>query len=192
MTVHPSKPIGGASPLPSPADMIARTILASRWMLVPLYLGLYVALGAYLYKFAQEVYEMLIDLDRLTSGEMVLLVLGMIDITLVGSLIVSTMIGGFSIDVREFDDRHKHRPRLLHGITTFVLKSKMGSALIGIASISLLKSFLEADDVAWDTVLKQVLMIVTFLVVAWGYGQIARSAPHDDQHPTPDQHKEHH
>lgn len=174
----------------TPADLVARAILASRWMLVPLYLGLYIALGAYLYKFAQEVFEMLVNLDRLTSGEMVLMVLGLIDITLVGALIVATMIGGFSIDVAEFDDRFKHRPRLLHGITTFVLKSKMGSALVGIASISLLKSFLEASDIAWDTVLKQVLMIFTFLIVAWGYGQIARSTPHDDHQPTPN--KEHH
>jgi uncharacterized protein (TIGR00645 family) len=165
---------------PTLSVVIGSIIFWSRWLLVPLYLGLYVALAAYAYKFAQEVWEMLLHLDRMTEGEMVLTVLSLIDITLVGGLICSTMIGGFSIDVREFDySLLKSKPRWLHGITTFTQKSKMGSALLGIASIYLLKSFLEAADVAWDTVLKQCLMIVIFFGVAAGYGVIARSTPHD-------------
>lgn len=161
-------------------DAIGSVVFFSRWLLIPLYLGLYVALGAYTYKFAQEVFDLLVNLDRMTEGEMVLTVLGMIDITLVAGLITSTMIGGFSIDVKEFDyDRLKSKPRWLHGITTFTQKSKMGSALLGIASIYLLKSFLEAADIAWDTVLKQCLLALFFAFIAWVYGQIARSTPHD-------------
>lgn len=185
----------GLCPPPSDAppfsliDFIGKVIFASRLMLTPIYLGLFVALGAYNWMFFKEVWHLLTHLGELQESDALLIVIGLIDMSMIVNLIDMTMIGGYSIFVREYDyEKLRDKPRWMHGFNTTAQKAKMGMSLIAISSVYLLKDFIQADTVSWDHVLKRSIMIATFIGIALAYGLVARVTPHDH---TPDP-KEHH
>lgn len=204
---HPSKPLPSPKlgahrkPLPSRPgtqglppfnliDFIGRVIFASRLLLTPMYLGLYVALIAYDWIFFKEVWHLATHVNELQDSDILLIVIGLIDMSMIGNLIDMTMVGGYSIFVREYDyENLPDKPRWMHGFNTTAQKAKMGMSLIAISSVYLLKDYIQADTVSWDTVLKRCLIIGMFIVIAISYGLVARITPHDAPHPEPS--KEH-
>jgi len=110
-------------------------------------LGLSIGLALYTFKFCQELYHMASTIQSATSEMTMLALLGLVDIAMVSNLVVMIAIGGYSIFVREINPKDiENRPRFMNHITASGLKVKMGSSLIGVSSIHLLKRFVETAE----------------------------------------------
>jgi uncharacterized protein (TIGR00645 family) len=154
-------------------DGIGDAIYGIRWGLVPMYLLLWIAIIAYNVQFVQEIIEFLFvksahfpgfAMKHNDSTHYLLWILGLIDITMIGNLVVMTTVGGYSTFVKEFKlDSIAGKPRWMNGLDSSTLKIKMGMSLIGVTAIHLLKTYMEAADASWDTVAKEVLIHVVFI-----------------------------
>lgn len=124
---------------------IEQYLMASRWVLAILCIGLSIGLICYCFKFCEDLIAMVSQFRVLTTEMMMLALLGLVDTVMVANLVVMVNIGGYSIFIKEIDAKEiKNRPRFMNNITSSTLKIKMGSSLIGVSSIHLLKLFIEA------------------------------------------------
>ena len=136
-----SLPTTGASRL-SPLSAL---IFASRWLQLPLYLGLIVAQGVYVFLFLKELSHLVTDITTLNEQQVMLLVLGLIDVVMISNLLMMVIVGGYETFVSRMRlDRHPDQPEWLSHVNASVLKVKLAMAIIGISSIHLLKTFIEA------------------------------------------------
>src|SRR4029078_9330969 len=140
----------------------------SRWLQLPLYLGLIVAQGVYVWQFWLELVHLLqATMGDLESAQAViasvpppgvsanfkmgretitmLLVLGLIDVVMISNLLIMVIIGGYETFVSRMDlETHPDQPEWLSHVNAFVMNDKLATAIIGISSIHLLKSFINA------------------------------------------------
>jgi uncharacterized protein (TIGR00645 family) len=129
------------NPLPS-------LIFSSRWLQLPLYLGLIVAQGVYVYLFVKELLHLIAATPHLGEQEIMLIVLGLIDVVMISNLLVMVIVGGYETFVSRLRlEDHPDQPEWLSHVNASVLKVKLAMAIIGISSIHLLKSFIEVGMV---------------------------------------------
>jgi len=174
-------------PLPS-------LIFASRWLQLPLYLGLIVAQAIYVWLFWQELYYLVMAafgdagalshiLDSVTvegserptkpnETVIMLVVLGLIDVVMISNLLIMVIVGGYETFVSRMNlEGHPDQPEWLSHVNASVLKVKLATAIIGISSIHLLKTFINAASYDEKTILAQVGIHITFLLsalaIAW-------------------------
>ena len=122
-------------------------IFWSRWLQAPLYLGLIVAQGVYVYQFMHELVHLVTKAGSLTENEVMLIVLGLIDVVMIANLLIMVIIGGYETFVSRLDlENHPDQPEWLSHVNAGVLKVKLAMALIGISSIHLLQTFINADQ----------------------------------------------
>ncbi len=148
---------------------IPALIFASRWLQLPLYLGLIVAQGVYVVQFAQELIHLVqIVFDRrIAETEIMLIVLALIDVVMIANLLIMVIVGGYETFVsRLYLEDHPDQPEWLSHVNASVLKVKLATAIIGISSIHLLKTFINADQLSAHTIMWQVLIHITFLLSA--------------------------
>lgn len=143
-----------------------QTIYSGRWLVAPMYFGLFVALVIYCYKFFLQIAELCHDASHVGESELMLRVLSLVDLTMVGALVVMIMIGGYSSFIRKLNLKGVKLPNWLERITGGTLKIKMATSLIGVSSIHLLKDFISVDTISWDTISKHVLIHLVFLLSA--------------------------
>jgi uncharacterized protein (TIGR00645 family) len=142
-------------------------IFWSRWLQAPLYLGLIVAQGVYVYKFMAELAHLVAEAGQLTESDIVLIILGLIDVVMVANLLVMIIIGGYETFVSRLDlENHPDQPEWLSHVNAGVLKVKLATALIGISSIHLLKAFINAANLPDKALMWQVVIHLAFLVSA--------------------------
>jgi uncharacterized protein (TIGR00645 family) len=133
-----SEPNARLNPLPA-------LIFSSRWLQLPLYLGLIVAQGVYVFLFLKELTHLVSDAATLSEQQIMLLVLGLIDVVMISNLLMMVIVGGYETFVSRMRlDRHPDQPEWLSHVNASVLKVKLAMAIIGISSIHLLKTFIEA------------------------------------------------
>lgn len=126
---------------------LPKLIFASRWLQLPLYLGLIVAQCVYVYLFVKELVHLVVDANTLTEQGIMLLVLGLIDVVMISNLLVMVIVGGYETFVSRLRlQGHPDQPEWLSHVNASVLKVKLAMAIIGISSIHLLKSFIEAGE----------------------------------------------
>ena len=126
------------NPLPS-------LIFSSRWLQLPLYLGLIVAQGVYVYLFVKELLHLIAETPHLGEQEIMLIVLGLIDVVMISNLLMMVIVGGYETFVSRLRlENHPDQPEWLSHVNASVLKVKLAMAIIGISSIHLLKTFIEA------------------------------------------------
>lgn len=126
---------------------IERLLFASRWILAPVYLGLSIALIALGIKFFMELFHLLTDVVSMGEADLVLILLGLVDLVLVGSLIVMVMFSGYENFVSALDvDQGGEKLSWLGKLDANSLKLKVASSIVAISSIHLLRRFMEADD----------------------------------------------
>jgi uncharacterized protein (TIGR00645 family) len=156
-------------------NTIESFVFASRWLQTPLYLGLIVGSGLYCYKFLLQLMGMCQHVQSLTEEELMLGMLGLVDMTMVANLIYMVVVGGYTMFVSRIDiDEHPDRPEWLEQTNANTLKIKLASSLVGVSGIHLLKSFIEIGETAHEThsqavppfVMWQVIIHVTFLGTA--------------------------
>ena len=122
-------------------------IFSSRWLQLPLYLGLIVAQGVYVVLFLHELWKLVAGATSLSEQDIMLLVLGLIDVVMISNLLMMVIVGGYETFVSRMRlERHPDQPEWLSHVNASVLKVKLAMAIIGISSIHLLKTFIEAGS----------------------------------------------
>ena len=122
-------------------------IFGSRWLQLPLYLGLIVAQGVYVILFLKELWHLIRHATELTEQAMMLMVLGLIDVVMISNLLMMVIVGGYETFVSRLRlQGHPDQPEWLSHVNASVLKIKLAMAIIGISSIHLLRTFIEAGS----------------------------------------------
>ena len=175
--------------LVKPMRPIPRFIFASRWLQFPLYLGLILAQGVYVFHFWVELIDLIgaalgneaalkhiLDAvavegaprpTKLNEVTIMLVVLGLIDVVMISNLLIMVIVGGYETFVSRMDlENHPDQPEWLSHVNASVLKVKLATAIIGISSIHLLKSFINAKAYDDKTLYYQTVIHVTFLLSA--------------------------
>src|SRR5207342_114662 len=136
------------TPLPPPAverklRPLPQLIFGSRWLQLPLYVGLIVAQCVYVVLFLKELWHLTQHALDFTEQQIMLAVLGLIDVVMISNLLVMVIVGGYETFVSRLDLRgHPDEPEWLSHVNASVLKVKLAMAIIGISSIHLLKTFI--------------------------------------------------
>lgn len=131
----------------APLNPLPRLIFASRWLQLPLYLGLILAQGVYVFLFLKELWHLIHEANTLSEQGIMLIVLGLIDVVMISNLLVMVIVGGYETFVSRLNlAGHPDQPEWLSHVNASVLKVKLAMAIIGISSIHLLKTFIEAGQ----------------------------------------------
>jgi uncharacterized protein (TIGR00645 family) len=159
-----------------PLRPLPTLIFGSRWLQLPLYLGLIVAQAVYVLLFAKELWHLTIHALELTEQQVMMAVLGLIDVVMISNLLIMVIVGGYETFVSRLElEGHPDEPEWLGHVNASVLKIKLAMAIVGISSIGLLRTFIEAGNLGSDKtgytehgVMWQVLIHLTFIVSAIG------------------------
>ena len=179
----------------TPIKLIPRLIFASRWLQLPLYLGLIVAQLVYVVLFGEELIhlvEMLwnpsaldASVARLGIAErnketvIMIIVLSLIDVVMISNLLIMVIVGGYETFVSRMGlESHPDQPEWLSHVNANVLKVKLATAIIGISSIHLLKTFIAANTLSEKTLIWQTIIHVVFLISAVAIAYIDRLMSH--------------
>ena len=132
-------------PSNSRLGFLPNLIFASRWLQLPLYLGLIVAQCVYVFLFGKELWHLIHRAPGLGEQEIMLIVLGLFDVVMISNLLVMVIVGGYETFVSRLRlEGHPDQPEWLSHVNASVLKVKLAMAIIGISSIHLLKTFIAA------------------------------------------------
>jgi uncharacterized protein (TIGR00645 family) len=143
------------------------TIFWSRWLQAPLYLGLIVAQGVYVYRFLVELLHLVQSATHLSEDEVILIVLGLIDLVMIANLMVMIIIGGYETFVSRLDlENHPDQPEWLSHMNAGVLKVKRATSLIGISSIHLLEIFIKVPQLSDKEILWKIAIHLVFVISA--------------------------
>ena len=185
----PPKEIKRLRPLP-------QLIFASRWLQLPLYLGLIVAQCVYVFLFLKELWHLVLGAPNFTEQEIMLFVLGLIDVVMISNLLIMVIVGGYETFVSRLElEKHPDQPEWLSHVNASVLKIKLAMAIIGISSIHLLRTFIYAgslgkenttytvDGVMWQAIIHG-LFILSAIGIAYveKISQDAYAAGRHNQH----------
>ena len=169
--------------------LLPRLIFASRWLQLPLYLGLILAQCVYVFHFWVELvhlieaafgdqaalaklvtsvgYKSTAELTGLNETLIMLVVLALIDVVMISNLLIMVIVGGYETFVSRLRlEGHPDQPEWLSHVNASVLKVKLATAIIGISSIHLLKTFINADNYSDKVLLWQTLIHIAFLFSA--------------------------
>lgn len=168
---------------------LAGVIFFSRWLQLPLYLGLILAQCVYVYHFWLELSVLIgavlgnesalqhllaavtvtgqTQPTSLNESTIMLVVLGLIDVVMISNLLIMVIIGGYETFVSKLGlDNHPDQPEWLSHVNASVLKVKLAMAIIGISSIHLLKTFINVKAYSAQELIAQTLIHVVFLMSA--------------------------
>ncbi|MGJ3700305.1 YqhA family protein [Variovorax sp. AFSI2.2] len=173
----------------SPLRPLPKLIFASRWLQLPLYLGLIVAQAVYVVHFLVELlhlveaafgskdalqalitsigYKTTAPVGTLNETVIMLVVLALIDVVMISNLLIMVIVGGYETFVSRMDlEGHRDQPEWLSHVNASVLKVKLATAIIGISSIHLLKTFINADNYTDRVLIAQTVIHIAFLFSA--------------------------
>jgi uncharacterized protein (TIGR00645 family) len=123
----------------------------------------------------QELWHLVSDAPHLTENEVMLLVLGLVDVVMIANLLIMVIIGGYETFVSRINlKNHPDQPEWLSHVNANVLKVKLAMAIVGISSIHLLQTFINAANTDSDTMLWQTIIHVTFVISALALAAIDR------------------
>lgn len=144
---------------------IEHILFSSKWMLIPFYIGLMIALANFIRIDIKEVYHFLTEGDDSKSGSM-MFILELIDMAMIAALVRMIIIGGYTSFVckNHSEDGEK--------TSSGVLKVKLGTAIVGVSSINLLQTFMNNDVISWDSIQKQLWIHGMFLLGAFALAVI--------------------
>ena len=159
-------------------------IFGSRWLQLPLYLGLIVAQCVYVFLFLKELVHLVTHSFSFSEQQIMLVVLGLIDVVMISNLLIMVIVGGYETFVSRLRlEGHPDQPEWLSHVNASVLKIKLAMAIIGISSIHLLRTFIEAGNIGGTArttdytetgVLLQTLIHVVFILSAVGIAWVDR------------------
>lgn len=162
--------------------LIAQLIFGSRWLQFPLYVGLIVAQAVYVFLFLKELWHLVSHAGDFSEQQIMLVVLGLIDVVMISNLLVMVIVGGYETFVSRLRlQGHPDQPEWLSHVNAGVLKVKLAMAIIGISSIHLLRTFIEASrlgqpnaSVTAESVMWQTIIHMAFILSAIGIAYVDR------------------
>jgi uncharacterized protein (TIGR00645 family) len=178
-----------SSSSPRKRSALASFMFASRWLQLPLYLGLILAQCVYVFHFWVELKDLVLAAmgneaalehifqavavpgaplpNKLNETTIMLVVLGLIDVVMISNLLIMVIVGGYETFVsRMYLEDHPDQPEWLSHVNASVLKTKLAMAIIGISSIHLLKTFINAQSYDAKTIIAQTCIHFVFLLSA--------------------------
>jgi len=178
----PVKSTGPIRPLPN-------LIFASRWLQLPLYIGLIAAQAIYVFHFWVELVHLIeaafgneaalnklvtsigyksdIAPTSLNETIIMLVVLALIDVVMISNLLIMVIVGGYETFVSRMRlENPPDQPEWLSHVNASVLKVKLATAIIGISSIHLLKTFINAGNYEVKVLMWQTIIHIAFLFSA--------------------------
>ncbi|MDX3883520.1 MAG: TIGR00645 family protein [Sphingomonas sp.] len=171
-------------PIETPARLrpLPLLIFSSRWLQLPLYVGLIVAQCVYVFLFLKELWHLVTHAADFGEQQIMLVVLGLIDVVMISNLLVMVIVGGYETFVSRLRlERHPDNPEWLSHVNSGVLKVKLAMAIIGISSIHLLRTFIEASAIGMPGarvtetgVMWQAIIHMAFILSALGIAWIDR------------------
>ncbi len=191
---------------PRSMTLLSQLIFSSRWLQLPLYLGLIAAQMVYVFHFwvelvhlmeaafgnkdalAQLVKSVGYDESAAVSGLnetiIMLVVLALIDVVMISNLLIMVIVGGYETFVSRMNlDEHPDQPEWLSHVNASVLKVKLATAIIGISSIHLLKTFINAENLTEKTLMWQTIIHFTFLLSAIAIAYTDKLMAHPPSNP---------
>ncbi len=180
-------------------------IFASRWLQLPLYIGLIAAQAIYVFHFWVELvhlveaafgnqaaldklvasigYKSDVQLTGLNETIIMLVVLALIDVVMISNLLIMVIVGGYETFVSRMNlESHPDQPEWLSHVNASVLKVKLAMSIIGISSIHLLKTFINAANYDEKVLMWQTLIHVAFLFSAMAIAYTDKLMSHSDKH----------
>ena len=177
-------------------------IFASRWLQLPLYLGLIAAQAVYVFHFWVELIHLLeaalgdeqalqalvtsigyktdAPLTSLNETVIMLVVLALIDVVMISNLLIMVIVGGYETFVSRMNlESHPDQPEWLSHVNASVLKVKLSMAIIGISSIHLLKTFINAANYDEKVLMWQSIIHIAFLLSALAIALTDRLLSHN-------------
>jgi uncharacterized protein (TIGR00645 family) len=174
---------------PSAIRALPNLIFASRWLQLPLYIGLIAAQAIYVFHFWVELVHLIeaafgnqnalaalvksigykdsVDVTALNETIIMLVVLALIDVVMISNLLIMVIVGGYETFVSRMGlQNHPDQPEWLSHVNASVLKVKLATAIIGISSIHLLKTFINAANYDEKVLMYQTIIHVVFLLSA--------------------------
>jgi uncharacterized protein (TIGR00645 family) len=180
MTSHePAKPDAVTRALAS----LPALIFGSRWLQLPLYLGLIVAQAVYVILFLKELWHLVLHAFDFSEQQIMLVVLGLIDVVMISNLLIMVIVGGYETFVSRLQlENHPDQPEWLSHVNASVLKIKLAMAIVGISSIHLLRTFIEAGALGGGKVggytetgvMWQTIIHIVFVLSALGIAAVER------------------
>lgn len=183
-------------------------IFASRWLQLPLYLGLILAQAVYVFHFWVELVHLIeaafgnqdalaaliksigyqlppikdaagnvigTETPKLNETTIMLVVLGLIDVVMISNLLIMVIVGGYETFVSRMRlEGHPDQPEWLSHVNASVLKVKLATAIIGISSIHLLKTFINAENYSDRVLIAQTAIHIAFLLSAMAIASVDR------------------
>ncbi|SNS33505.1 TIGR00645 family protein [Sphingomonas laterariae] len=167
---------------PEPLRPLPLLIFSSRWLQLPLYVGLIVAQCVYVFLFLKELWHLVVHAADFGEQQIMLVVLGLIDVVMISNLLVMVIVGGYETFVSRLRlERHPDNPEWLSHVNSGVLKVKLAMAIIGISSIHLLRTFIEAGAIGTPGarvtetgVMWQAIIHMAFILSAVGIAWVDR------------------
>ena len=158
---------------------MSNILFGSRWLQVPLYLGLIVAQGVYVFHFMVELIHLVQKVPHLLEADIMLIVLGLIDVVMISNLLIMVIVGGYETFVSRLNlQGHPDEPDWLSHVNANLLKVKLATAIIGISSIHLLKTFINAHNLDEKTLIWQTVIHMTFVLSAVAIAYIDKLMSH--------------
>lgn len=190
---------------PRKIGVLPNLIFMSRWLQLPLYLGLILAQCVYVYHFWVELSDLIgaamgsassldhiLDAvaipgatrpDKLNEQTIMLVVLALIDVVMISNLLIMVIVGGYETFVSRMNlEGHPDQPEWLSHVNASVLKVKLATAIIGISSIHLLKTFINANLYDVKTLIAQTGIHIAFLLSAMAIAYCDRLMVHPGAH----------
>ena len=187
-------------PLNPPMAFLPALIFSSRWLQLPLYLGLIAAQAVYVVHFVAELwhlieaafgsqaalqqliasigYKQTVAITSLNETVIMLVVLALIDVVMISNLLIMVIVGCYETFVSRMRlEDHPDQPEWLSHVNASVLKVKLATAIIGISSIHLLKTFINAEAFTEKALMYQTLIHITFLLSAVAIASVDRLMP---------------
>jgi len=164
-------------------NLLSTLLFGSRWLQVPLYLGLIVAQLVYVVHFMIELKHLIVGTLALSEAAIMLIVLGLIDVVMISNLLIMVIVGGYETFVSRLNLKgHPDEPEWLSHVNANVLKVKLATAIIGISSIHLLKTFINAANLDEKVLLWQTIIHMAFIVSAVAIAYIDKLMPNPQKH----------
>ena len=152
-----------------PRNSIESLMFAARWLQLPLYIGLIIALGAYTYEFFIHLWEVieLSGFKRSPDRHVILEVLDLVDIVMVANLLIMVIVGGYESFVSRLNlDDHPDQPEWLAHVNPGSLKIKLAISIVTIGAVHLLATFVNAAHIEMETILMQLAIQSVLMATA--------------------------
>ncbi len=178
-SIQQKNPSWHRRPLRGGEAVLEKFIFFSRWFQAPIYVGLVIALIVYtihfLKKLAHFIYQSFSE--GLSGSDIMLTILNMVDSVLIANLLIIVIIGGWDTFVSRLDlEKEKDNPDWLSHVSTWVLKTKLATAMVSITGVHLLTSFIEVEKVGDRALIWQTVIHIVLLISAIAVALIARAS----------------